>query len=238
MPVSARQRESRLACERSAHGVGGLFRSVSRNDPAFIACVLIAGLNLHYVPRGVDYFPSPEMCMVNGYMLLATAIATFVLRPRSTIACVSLCVAAFLSIRTIASVCLFVGILSNLAVWLLDSEPTGYLLLFEGFLSATHWTGVSDRSLEVSFNIVITGVVFHLCTQAFVRTPLRLSAATFLIAYAASFTVINIAVLIVGPDSQFAQPAALFMMLQSILYWWLIPFTSKRFQPGSDEATA
>ena len=211
---------------RSGKFVSGLF---GRDDPTFIACVLIALLSIHYSPRGIDYFPSAEMCMIYGYALLGTAIATILLRPRSLFAVSALILAVFLSVHTFASVFLSLGIFRPFAIWLWDSVPTGYLLLFRAFLSFTRFVGISYWIAEVLFHISITGFVFYICTQAFIRTSIRISAATFLITYLPSFSVLYVAAAAIGPDIQFAQPMALFMMLQTALYWGLIPAMSKRF---------
>ena len=213
----------------------GLF---SRDDPTFIACVLVAAFSAHYSPRGIDYFPSPEICMIYGYPLLATAIATFLLRPRSKHALYALLLASFLSLRTFASVCLSLSIFRRLAIWLWDSEPTGYLLLFKAFLAVTRSVGISFWASEIVFNILMTGCMFVLCTQAFSRISVRISAAAFLVAYIASCAVVYVAIAIIGPDFQLAQPTAMFMILQTALYWRLVSYASLREPSTFPETTA
>jgi len=195
---------------------------------------------MHYYPHpsAFDYFPSAEMCMIYGYALLGTAIATILLRPRSLFAASALILAVFLSVRTFASVFLSLGIFRAFAIWLWDSVPTGYLLLFRIFLSFTRFAGINRGIAVVLFYILITGFVFYICTQAFTRTSIRVSAATFFITYLASFSVLYVAAAAIGPDVEFAQPMALSMMLQTALYWGLIPAISKRFPPVAPKGTA
>jgi len=215
-----------------------LSRLISRDDPTFIACALIAAFSAHYYPRGIDYFPSPEMCMVYGYPLLATGIATFLLRPRSKHARLALLLVAFLSVRTFASLCLSLGVLHDFATWLWNSEPTGYLLLFKAFHFVAHGIGINSWTSEIVFNIVITGCTFALCSQAFSRISIHVAAAMFLMAYLSSLALIYIAAMAIGPNIQVAQPAALFMMLHTIFYWRLASFASMRHSSAVLDTTA
>lgn len=154
----------------------------SREDPTFLALVLIAGLFAHYAPHGIDYFPSSEMCMVSGYALLAAAIATFVLRPGSRFARIALLLACVLSTRTFWSVCLYFGILPEQSAWLANSGPNVSLLLLKAFLFVARLTGINDRVAEPMYQLFVTGLTFHICTQAFARATVCQTAGRYLTA--------------------------------------------------------
>ena len=200
---------------------------ISRDNPAFLASAVICGLWLHYFPRGIDYFPSPEMCMVNGYGLLATALAAYVLRPRNRFAQRAILLAIALSIHTIASLAGRISLFAGLAESIWASGYSGYFLLFKGSLPIFDLIGLRYYVAEFVFSALITGAVFCVSARGFSQARYYILALAFVGAFVLAMLPLFLVATLFPNNIQFAQPGALFMILYTILFWQLIPYLPK-----------
>lgn len=149
-------------------------RSVfSRDNPAVLTTVIMAALFLlhEFVMRGVgvvDYHPAPEASRPATYPLLATAIATFILRPRNLAAQACLVVALVVGGDVFFKILFDTGLLS----WRwTSSDPAasfGYYLIYKKVLPVFRFLGVGGwAECMTIFQVLMTITMLCACATAF-----------------------------------------------------------------------
>ena len=144
----------------------------SRDNPAVLTTAITAALLLlhFFVIRGVgvDYHPAPEASRPATYSLLATAIATFILRPRNLKAQACFFVALVVGGDVFFKILFDTGLRS----WRWSSsDPAasfGYYLIYKEGLPVLRFLGISCwAECMTSFQVLMTYAMLCACATAF-----------------------------------------------------------------------
>lgn len=200
----------------------------SRDNPAFLAVVLICVFFLRYSHFGViDYFPALETARMLTYPLLATAVAGFLLRPGDRFARWGLLVAAALSLETLFTV-------TGISWGANRAAIAGFhqlVRLLQPFLRAT---GMPYHTFEPFMYTLLTGTVYCVCARAFSRIRWSVLISIFVLSLTGSVgMILGLSMFLTGWFGEFGTIWV--MLIHTILFWHVVVWLAELGQAESME---
>lgn len=193
----------------------------SRDNPSFLAVVLICGLFLGYSNfRAIDYFPAFETSRMLTYPLLATGVTTLLLRPSNRFAKWGFAAAVALSLETICKI-------AGLPWGAHNSAIAGFYQLVKLFWPLLGGVGVPYHVRDLLVYTLVTCMIYCVCAKAFSSSRWLILIVAFLLTFAATmFIVSGLAMVFDGWFVWFAE--LWFMLIHTVLFWHFVAWSAKR----------
>jgi hypothetical protein len=191
-------------------------RHFSSDNPAFIAAILTCGILAVFYPRGYSFsYANWSTSAPFVYPLLATSIATFLLRPRNKFARIAVCIALCLSIDV---PCHFMGFNGRSL-----AQCSGYFWLFKFTYPAFEYVGFGWDLEYFAFHFLMTGAFFAVCVQAFERVRLALVLSVWTVSFVVAFLALTLLAGLLRGSQFISVLDGLVLLLPGLLFWKTLP---------------